>query len=242
MSDALFLHPIERAEIGAIITVSGAEARHAAVKRIEIGESILIADGSGTAVRGTVTAASASDVSASVTEVLTAPTPRLRRIAVQALPKADRAELAVSAMTEVGVDEIIAWQASRSIVRWDAQRGAKGLTKWQAAAREATKQSRRFRIPKVSSASTAMIVERIKTVDCALVLHETATTHISGTTIPTRGDLMLIIGPEGGIAPDELSAFVEAGASPVLIADGVLRTSTAGPVALGQLDVIGRLT
>ncbi len=234
MSDALFLARFDQVRIGGIVEVTGDEARHAVVvKRTRPGESVLLADGAGRAVRGRVVAAERNRLAVEVTEILASP-PR-----AQALAKGDRSELAVEIMTELGVDEILAWQASRSIVRWQGERGAKSLGRWAATAREATKQSRRFRIPEVSAADTSRVVERIGAAELALVLHESAEKTLSRVNLPEAGEILLIVGPEGGISPDELERFQQAGAVPVRISDGVLRTSTAGAIAIGQLTVLG---
>lgn len=136
------------------------------------------------------------------------------------------------------MDEIIAWQASRSISRWSVDKRDKGVAKWQATAREATKQSRRLTIPPVRFATTKQICQRIRKTERTFVLHESAETTVDPSQIPAGGEVMLIVGPEGGISPDELDAFVDAGALPVLVSDGVLRTSTAGVVGLAQLRIL----
>ena len=240
MSDALFLARFDQVRIGGIVEVTGDEARHAVVvKRTVPGESVLLADGAGRAVRGRVVAAERNRLAVEVTEILGAPPHAHRFVVAQALAKGDRSELAVATMTELGVDEILAWQASRSIVRWQGERGAKSLGRWAATAREATKQSRRFRIPEVSAADTSRVVERIGAAELALVLHESAEKTLSRVNLPEAGEILLIVGPEGGISPDELERFQQAGAVPVRISDGVLRTSTAGAIAIGQLTVLG---
>ena len=240
MSDALFLARFDQVRIGGIVEVTGDEARHAVVvKRTVPGESVLLADGAGRAVRGRVVAAERNRLAVEVTEILGAPPHAHRFVVAQALAKGDRSELAVATMTELGVDEILAWQASRSIVRWQGERGAKSLGRWAATAREATKQSRRFRIPEVSAAGTTRVVERIGAAELALVLHESAEKTLARVNLPEAGEILLIVGPEGGISPDELERFQQAGAVPVRISDGVLRTSTAGAIAIGQLTVLG---
>lgn len=240
MSDPLFLAHFDLVRIGGIVEVTGDEARHAVVvKRTVPGESVLLADGAGRAVRGRVVAAERNRLAVEVTEILGAPPHAHRFVVAQALAKGDRSELAVEIMTELGVDEILAWQASRSIVRWQGERGTKSLGRWAATAREATKQSRRFRIPEVSSASTNRVVERIGAAELALVLHESAEKTLARVDLPETGEILLVVGPEGGISPEELERFQQAGAVPVRISDGVLRTSTAGAIAIGQLTVLG---
>ena len=240
MSDALFLARFDQVRIGGIVEVTGDEARHAVVvKRTRPGESVLLADGAGRAVRGSVVAAERNRLAVEVTGILASPPCAHRFVVAQALAKGDRSELAVEIMTELGVDEILAWQASRSIVRWQGERGAKSLGRWAATAREATKQSRRFRIPEVSAAGTTRVVERIGAAELALVLHESAEKTLARVNLPEAGEILLIVGPEGGISPDELERFQQAGAVPVRISDGVLRTSTAGAIAIGQLTVLG---
>ncbi len=241
MTDALFLADFDDAVApGARVVVEGEEAHHAAVKRLTVGESVLLSNGRGLGVRGVVADASKRSFAVEVASVLADPGPALTWTVAQALAKGDRSELAVQLATEVGARRVLAWQASRSIVRWQGDRAAKSLERWRLTAREAAKQSRRLWTPEVEQAATAGVVAAIEAADVALVLHESAESHIADVALPPAGAGLIVVGPEGGISDDELARFVAAGAVPVLISDGVLRTSSAAGVALGQLDVIGR--
>ncbi len=163
-----------------------------------------------------------------------APQPRL--VVVQALAKGERAEDAVEAMTEVGVDEIVPWSAARCVVRWEATRGEKALERWRSTAREAGKQSRRDRLPAVSSlASTREVCARLRAASLGVVLHESASVPLAGVSAPRTGEVVVVVGPEGGITEDELAAFATAGASSYRLGTSVLRTSTAGVAAAAVL-------
>ena len=237
MTEPLFLGDLDRPQRGDEVTVTGEEGRHAAdVRRIKIGEVVLVSDGAGTAVRGPVTQAAKGSITVLVVDVLRTPEPAVRHIAVQALPKGDRAELAVEVLTELGVDQIIPWPADRSVVRWTPDRVERGLARWRSAAREAAKQSRRFRVPVVTAPmTTAELALHIPQTALALVLHEKAEAPLARVDVPADGDVLFIIGPEGGLTDEEVETFEAAGAQAVSISDGVLRTSTAGVVALAQL-------
>jgi 16S rRNA (uracil1498-N3)-methyltransferase len=223
--------------IGDRVRLDGDDGRHAAVvRRIRPGEMILVGDGRGQGVRGEVREVGRDSLVLEVTEQLAEPEPRRRVVAVQALAKGDRSELAVEMLTETGVAEIIPWSAARSVVRWSGARGERALARWRSTAREAAKQSRRLRVAPVSEPmSTSEVVRRMGTADRTLVLHEGARQALGDLDLPDRAVLAIIIGPEGGIAPDELDAFEAAGGHAVSISDGVLRTSTAGAIAVALL-------
>jgi 16S rRNA (uracil1498-N3)-methyltransferase len=240
VSDPVFLtDQLGDPHVGDTVALAGDEGRHAAVvRRIRPGETIMISDGLGRGVRGRVVSADKSGLLVEVTELVSAPPGPVRYVAVQALAKGDRAELAVEVLTELGIDEVVPWQASRSVVRWSAERGEKALARWTSTVREATKQSRRLRVPRVSPVVTTVeLCARVRTVDVALSLHKDATEPISAVRLPGCGEVMLIVGPEGGISADELTELAAAGARAVSLGDGVLRTSTAGVVALAALKL-----
>lgn len=232
------------AGIGDTVALSGAEAKHAAVvRRVRVGESVTIGDGRGRWLSGTVSDVSASRVDVLITESSVSDAPAVRLLLAQALAKGDRDELAVQAACELGVDEVIPWQASRSISRWEGAKAVKGRDRWATIVREAAKQAHRAWVPAVSEPlSTAQLIARADGARM-LVLDPSATDRLSAITVESSDarDILLVVGPEGGVSPDELERFDAAGAERVRLGGTVLRTSTAGPAAIAVLSVaLGR--
>jgi 16S rRNA (uracil1498-N3)-methyltransferase len=163
-----------------------------------------------------------------------------RVVLAQALVKGDRGELAVELATEAGVDVVLPWRAARCVARWEAgPRGDKALARWRTTVREAAKQARRPWVPVVEEpVTTAALARRVAAAAGALVLHESAAAALGSVPLPDDGDLLLVVGPEGGIADDEVDALAEAGARAVRLGPEVLRASTAAAVALGALGVL----
>jgi 16S rRNA (uracil1498-N3)-methyltransferase len=224
-------------DVGAEVVVDGAEAHHAvAVRRLAVGEPVLLTDGQGVVAQCQVTETGKQRLVAEVLSVRSVPRPEPELVVVQALPKGDRGELAVELLTEVGVARIVPWAAGRSVAVWRGDRAAKSLARWRATAREAAKQARRSWFPEVTElASTADVVSLLGTATLSLVLHEEASTPMAAIDPPTAGLVVLVVGPEGGLTPDELAAFTDAGAHSVRLGPEVLRTSTAGVAAVSAL-------
>jgi len=223
--------------------LDGPEGRHAAdVQRLRPGEALLLSDGRGGIAEAVVVAAGKGTLDVRVEHVRAEPAPEPRLVVVQGLAKGERGELAVQAMTEVGVDGIVPWSAARSVVRWRGERGDRAVERWRATVREAAKQARRAWLPPVSpAASTKEVADRLAEAAAALVLHEEADAPLSTVDLPAHGDVVLVVGPEGGIDPAELAVFTAAGARPVRLGPTVLRTSTAGAAALAALSArLGR--
>ena len=226
--------------VGKVIELTGDEGRHAvSVKRTSVGEQIELVDGHGTRAVITVTGVSGKDRLVGVVDcVASEPAPRPTVTVVQALPKAARSELTVDLLTQAGADVIVPWQAGRSVANWGKKQD-KGLAKWRAAARAAAKQSRRSRIPEITPvADQAAVVALIQAAPLALMLHEDATGKITDQPVAQVDSVVLIIGPEGGISPAELDAFTAAGAHLVRLGPEVLRTASAGMVALAALGAV----
>jgi len=241
----LFLVAPERlagVRVGGSVVLDGPEGRHAAtVRRIGVGESVLLSDGRGSRATAEVVAAGKAELDLVVTAVEEDPEPALRLVLVQALAKADRDDQAIESATELGVDEVVPWQAARSIVVWRGDRAAKALRKWESVVTAAAKQSRRSRVPVVAGpVGQRGLVERIRGSALALVLHEDAMAPLAGQVLPDAGDVLVVVGPEGGISPEELAAFESAGAVPVRLGSTVLRSSSAGPAALAVLSAASR--
>jgi 16S rRNA (uracil1498-N3)-methyltransferase len=244
MSAPVFIHPgIGHARAEHIVTLEGAEARHAGtVQRRGVGEAISLVDGRGARAEGVIVAVRPGALDVRIGALSRDDDPPLTL--VQALAKAGRDEQAIEAATELGATRIIPWAAQRSIVQWKGPKVAKGRESWIAIATAATKQSRRALIPDVSDlVTTARLVALVKGVvesgSRVLVLHESATEPLTGLTwADSRQPVWIIVGPEGGIADDELSALEGAGAETVLLGPHVLRSSSAGPAAIAALAAL----
>lgn len=236
MSPPLFL--VDELPTGTEYRLAGAEGHHAAdVQRLRVGEALILADGRGTWAGARVLAVAKGALQVHVEKLESFEPLRPALTVVQGIAKGERGELAVQAMTEAGVDAIVPWPAARSIARWKDERP---LERWRATAREAAKQARRPWLPAVTAPEpTATIARRLAAGD--FVLHEEATHRLAAVDLPDRETFTLVIGPEGGIAPEELAAFEAAGAVPVRLGPSVLRTSTAGVAALSILSArLGR--
>ena len=237
MTLALFLVDSGSLTTGTVV-IRGDEARHAVdVRRVRAGEALLIGDGVGAVADAVVVSASRGELVVDVRAVRHEPQPQPRLVVAQALAKGGRDEDAVEAMTEVGVDAVIGWQAARSVAKWTDRTQAR----WVATARAAAKQARRAWVPEVEGPlTTAQLCQRVKTATLAVVLHEEAAEPLTTLAVPAEGEVLLVVGPEGGIGEEELEALVDAGARPCRLGPHVLRTSTAGVAAISVLSATSR--
>ncbi len=251
MSAPVFLgapEDLAAARAGAPLTVRGPEGRHAVtVRRVRPGETVDVVDGEGTRARGEVTAAAGDELTVRVAAVTREPAPSVRLTLVQALAKGGRDEQAVETATEVGVDAVVPWQSERCVSVWAGKKADRGRERWQSVALAATKQARRARLPHVEELRVGRaLLERAAAVVSAggavLVLHEEATEPIATAALPQEeGEVLVVVGPEGGLSPREVTDLADAGAAVVRLGPHVLRTSTAGPVALALVSArLGR--
>lgn len=241
------LHP-DAFTLGARLPIWGADARHAAqVARVRTGERIGIGDGAGRLAWGGIVHVAQGEVAIVADEIVVETPLRPRIVLVQALAKGDRDELAIQVATELGVAVVQPWQASRSVSVWKGDKVAKGLERWKSVVREASKQAIRPTVPSVGAfLSTRDLASALRSAgdastSLALILEPSAQDSIASlprTTLVALDSLTLIVGPEGGIAPEELRELELAGARPVRLGAEVLRTSTAGPAAVAALSVV----
>ncbi|WAB83237.1 16S rRNA (uracil(1498)-N(3))-methyltransferase [Microcella daejeonensis] len=237
---------------GAVVALRGADARHAVtVARLRAGERVAIGDGAGLVIEGEVVQSDRDEVLLRAESIRREPEPSPRLTLVQALAKGDRDELAVQAATELGVDGVQPWQSARSVSRWEGAKAEKGRARWQTIVREASKQAVRAHVPVVAPVTaTASLTRRIEQgapTTLALVLDPLGTTALSALDAAALGEpagvteILLVVGPEGGITPEEFAALERAGARRVRLGATVLRTSTAGPAAIAVLSAaLGR--
>ncbi|WP_405135359.1 16S rRNA (uracil(1498)-N(3))-methyltransferase [Nocardia sp. NBC_01388] len=230
-------------EPGATAVLDGPEGRHAAtVRRIRVGEPITLSDGHGILADSEVIAAQKDRLELKVLDRRVAAPATPQVTVVQALPKSDRSELAVELMTEAGADAIVPWQASRCVSNWE-NKAHKAVEKWRATAKAAARQSRRAYIPDVadlhSTRDLVALVREAKSGGAIVAaLHESGAGRFTELSFEDVAEVVLIVGPEGGLDDSELKALAEAGADIVLLGPTVLRTSTAAAVALGALGAL----
>ena len=233
----MFVVPTARLVAGRLL-VDGPEGRHAAtVTRLGVGEEVVLVDGRGRRGHGAVATVSGKDhLEVDVTAVTDEPAPSPWLVVVQALPKGDRGEVAVETLTEVGVDEIVPWAAARCVTRWRDVRGEKALARWRTTAQAAAKQSRRARFPVVAElAGTRDVAHRLRRAALGVLLHEEAEQPLAVAEPPAVGEVVVVVGPEGGLSAEELAVLTGAGATAYRLGPTVLRTSTAGTAAAAAL-------
>ncbi len=215
------------------IVLTGQEGHHAAVvRRLTAGERADVTDGHGMLAECVVTGVGHGQLQLTVVSRRAESAPDPRIVVVQAIPKGDRGEGAVEIMTEVGVDIVVPWAAERCVARWRGERAARSLARWRGNAREAAKQARRAWFPEVTElAATRDVAGRVGAASLAILLDPDAPTELGSVPLPRSGDIVLIVGPEGGVSPAESATLARAGAATARLGPSVLRASSAGAVA-----------
>lgn len=159
---------------------------------------------------------------------------------LQGLPKADKMELIIQKAVELGAYQIVPVAAHRSVVKLDEKKATAKVSRWQAIAEAAAKQSKRGVIPRVQQVmSWEQAIEYVKDLPVKLIPYELAedmglTREILENLKPGQ-DIAIFIGPEGGFEEKEIASAVAAGAVPITLGRRILRTETAGMTVLSWL-------
>jgi 16S rRNA (uracil1498-N3)-methyltransferase len=238
---ALFFTAVARTlSVGQTYVLSGEEGKHAAtVKRLRVGESLQLTDGTGIRIEARVLENRGASLELKIEAITEEEPSSLQLTLVQALAKGDRDELAVQAATELGAVSIVPWQANRCVSKWEDAKLVRGVTRWQTIVAEAAKQSLRVTTPNVLSAvSSSELAELVSSFDKVLVLDPTGGKSLR-SLLPLTGKLAVVVGPEGGIDLSELELLERAGAERVHLGTGILRTSTAGLAAISAILAFG---
>jgi 16S rRNA (uracil1498-N3)-methyltransferase len=222
--------------VGSHVVLDGDEGRHAvAVSRVRVGEKLMLGNGRGCVAQVTVESVEKTRLTALIQTIRTDAAPARRVTLIQALAKSDRDERAIEAATELGVDAVMPWSAARSVSVWDASKAIKGRQRWESIVREASKQSLRSFVPDVFPLGGTADIASLCEGSNVVVLDPTGDVPLPDVTLEGSRDVYLVVGPEGGLSPEELATLRQSGAIVASLGRNILRTSTAGPTALAVL-------
>jgi 16S rRNA (uracil1498-N3)-methyltransferase len=221
--------------VGSRYTFNNEDALHAIrVLRTGPGEIFWLSDGKGTYSTVKAIEVSKRSMECEVIESDFQEPLAIEYTVIQALPKGDRLKECAALLTEAGADRIVFWNSARSIGKAD-----KTLEKLDVTIREASKQARRFRIPEIiGPLSTTEVIDEIARTDLAVLFHESATSKLSLISASSPKKALIIIGPEGGITDEELSAFTSSGAKIALMGRPIFRSAHAGIAGLAALQTL----
>jgi 16S rRNA (uracil1498-N3)-methyltransferase len=236
MEPAYFL--VETTDLDSpVFNIKGTEAYHALrVRRVREKEKLVVTDGFGLVADVEVLALGPGDqVTVKVIDKKIKVKKKPKVAVAQALAKGERSDLAIESLTEVGVDEIIPWQANRCIVKWD-DKSEKGVEKWKQISRESSKQSRRAFFPEITNClDSKRIIGIFNNYSKVIILDPDSTVLFTDLIEQITEDVLLVIGPEGGIEENEMKSFAENGALTATLGETILRTSTAGGISAAIL-------
>lgn len=229
-----------RFQVGHELTLTGSEGHHAVtVSRVRLGERVLLGNGKGTQAEAEVVSIDKASCECRVISVTQATPSTPTFVLIQALAKGDRAEQAIEAATELGVDQLIPYQAVRSVARWEGEKRDRGQARWQKIVREAAKQSLRFTVPEVAPILSVNELQGYVVGHTVILLDPDADQPLSAldrSAFAHAKEIAVVVGPEGGFDDRERDELIAAGAHARRLGDTVLRTSTAGVAALSLLN------
>ena len=223
--------------------IEGVDARHISkVLRMQPGAQLQIVSDDGVSAVAEITAIDSERVTVRCLEKLAeSHEPRVKLVLAQGLAKGEKMDFIIQKAVEMGAYSVIPVAMEHSVVRLDGAKAAKKVERWQKIAESAAKQSKRDIIPEVQAVQsmTEMLAKcacqtKIIAYECedrlSLKAALKAAEEAGGIS-----ELLLIIGPEGGISEAELEQARQAGAVPVSLGRRILRAETAGLVAISAI-------
>ncbi|WP_123039797.1 16S rRNA (uracil(1498)-N(3))-methyltransferase [Cohnella candidum] len=227
------------------VTLTGDDARHlGSVMRAKPGDEFIACDGAGRDALARIKSIDKDAILADIIQELPVTAEMAWRVSVaQSLPKGDKLETVIQKGTEAGAFAFLPFLSRRTVVQYDERKEAKRLDRWRKIAKEAAEQSHRSRVPDIEPVSSwKNLVRRFAEYDLVLLCYEEegrAGAGLRQTLADFRGRakadapaVLLLVGPEGGFAPEEAEETSAAGAIPVGLGKRILRTETAALYAL----------
>ena len=240
--------PLSCLQEGGRGSLKGAEAAHAVGSlRLGIGDPLDLVDGKGLRLRCQILATEKNYLEFEVLQVMHLSLPETRFGLIRALSKGGRDEQAVESAVELGVSRVRPWAAQRSIVQWKGQKLQRGSKKWLSLLRAAAKQSRRANWPLLDPLADSRqlrdLIAAKSSEEEFLLLDPDSSLPLAEAwkQVSAAKMIHLIVGPEGGVSPEETADFCAAGAITARLGPTVLRSSSAGPAALAALGLCSGL-
>ncbi|MFD2116137.1 16S rRNA (uracil(1498)-N(3))-methyltransferase [Paenibacillus yanchengensis] len=237
-----------------LIELSGDDAHHIVkVMRMKVGSQFIVANGQGKSALAELYEINSGAVTAKRIEWLPMELPFPVKVTIaQGLPKGDKMEMVIQKGTEIGAACFLPFESERMIVQYDAKKEAKRLERWRKIAKEAAEQAHRTYLPEVKSVHRfAALLEQMQHYDVVLLCYEQQAKQSEQYGLATAlatwratskyaelkteqqpSNILVIIGPEGGFSDQEAAEAIAAGAVAISLGSNILRTETAGIVAL----------
>lgn len=218
---------------GGPVTLDAGTARHARVLRLREGDSLRLFDGRGGEADARIVRLGPDAIECDAGPVERRDEPRPRVVLVQCMPKGEKLELIARMATELGVSAIHLATSDRAVARPDADRAATRLERLDRIVREAARQSSRAHVPDlVPPAPLAEVAARAPADAARVVPWERSTMALERALIPDASEAWVAIGPEGGLAEEEVARLARHGWADCSLGPTVLRVETAAPVAI----------
>lgn len=222
------------------MSITGVDVKHIGkVLRMQPGDKLQVVSDDGVSALAEVTAISETTVTVRCLEVLAeSHEPAVKITLAQGLAKGEKMDFIIQKAVELGAYSIVPVAMEHSVVRLDGAKADKKVERWQKIAEAAAKQSKRDIIPQVQAVQSVSQMLANNNCKTKIIAYECEDRMSLKTALREAGqldDLLLIIGPEGGISEGELAKTREAGAVPVSLGRRILRAETAGLVAMSAI-------